>query len=800
MTQDLNKLSEEDTKRLYITKALYNKGWQDNQIIMEYPIKVTRYKIVSSEFKVEEIEQTSTNKADYVLSYIQNCPIAIIEAKAYKYQDSEGIDQAKKYAQALNVPFAYASSGHKFIEYNFKTGEQKEIVLEDFPTPNELFDRFCALQNIDESKKNTLVKAKYYTSTDGLIPRYYQLNAINKVVNSIILENRKRALLVMATGTGKTFTAFQIIWRLVEAKVIQNVLYLADRNQLVDQTITGDFKPFAKNMTKIAKGKINTNYSIYFGLYQQLAKSNSEIVNSKTEEVFNYTQVSKDYFDLIVVDECHRGSAKEDSAWRDILTYFDSSIQIGLTATPNTKDDANNINYFGEPLYTYSLKQGIEDGYLAPYVVISHILNKDEDGWRPRDGEVDETGRLIDDKVYTLADFDRTVELQDRIDLVAKTVNDYLHRIGEMSKTIIFCASQRHALKMRDALRKLNPKKMKENSNYIVRMTSDDEEGKSLYDDFTSINKDYPVVVTTSKLLTTGADTKCVKLIVLDAPIKSMTEFKQIIGRGTRLVKEKGKVFFTILDFRRVSKLFYDPDFDGDITIIDEPIPDVHTLPDIIDKPIIKKPKNGDKDGDDEKIKTPIFEVKKSDIALIAKEVSYLDLNNKLIPEKFIDYTRKNILEMYKTEQDFIEIWNNAEQKQQIIEILSEKGIDVDDLESALDTRDMDVFDMICHIAYGNPKVTRKTRATQVKESNFLDKYKDIAKEVLNILLDRYMLDGISNIENVSVLQLDDFNDYGGIVNIMQSFGGKQAYLDAIKDLENHIYTPISEQSSSINA
>lgn len=776
-------LSEEDTKLRFITPAIFKSGWTPSQILMEYVIKNDKFQIDPSKHKTSKVFQKKS--ADYVLCYIPNVPIAVIEAKKYDLDDSQGIDQAIAYAKLLDVPFAYATSGKKFVEFDIKSGIQREIDLDNFPTPQQIWSKLCDEQSIIIDKSNTLIKAKYYTSSVSWALRYYQLKAINRTINAIVLNEQKRILLVMATGTGKTFTAFQIVHRLKEAGIVKNVLYLADRNQLVDQTMVGDFKSFNNCMCKIQKGVIDKSKSIFFGLYQQLSRSNED--GLKNEDYFNYKQqVSPNFFDLIVVDECHRGSAREDSAWRDILDYFKSAIQIGLTATPNTSSEANNLVYFGEPVFTYSLKEGIDDGYLAPYMVISHILDKDQSGWEPEEGELDANGRLIPKRLYSLSDFDLKIEIQARINLVASIINDYIKQIGAMSKTIIFCSSQRHALKMRDALRKLNPEKMKENPEYIVRMTSDDIEGKSLYSKFTSINQKYPVIVTTSKLLTTGADTQCVKLIVLDAPIGSMTEFKQIVGRGTRLVENAGKTFFTILDFRGVSNIFKDPNFDGDIPIIETPTTSEGNGSNRGGK---KVGDNGERD--DNKEKEPMYEIKDVDINLIAKEVSYLDLEGRLIPEKFIDYTRTSILELYGSHKNFIEVWNSAEQKQEIIKMLEEKNISIKDIETALGTKDMDIFDMICFIAYNSPKITRKDRANRIRKSKFLEKYQGVAREVMNKLIDRYLNDGIKDLETPAVFKLREFNEFGGVPNIIRSFGGKEQYFAAIRDLEANLYSPV---------
>lgn len=555
--------SEEETKLRYITPALQHAEWSTHMMLMEYSLQKDRFRIVPGQNETAKIVASSRNRPDYLLCKSVNFPIAVVEAKSTAKTAADGVDQAKQYAQILDLPFAYSSAGDKFIEFDFTTGKQTEFALDAFPSPELLWKRWCKARGLeDEYKRKQLENALYYTTDDGKIPRYYQMIAINKTVNAVIA-GRKRILLVMATGTGKTYTAFQIVWRLLKgAKAVKNVLYLADRNPLVDQTIVGDFQPFKNLNTKIRNRKIDTSHQVYFGLYQQLKGGDEDEEGESLADV--YKQVSPDFFDLIIVDECHRGSAREESSWRAILDYFHSAVQIGLTATPSHKTGADNAEYFGQPIYTYSLKQGIEDGFLAPYQVVRVLLDKDRDGWEPDEGEKDLNGNEIPKRKYTLADFDSTLILKSRTRTVASVITEYLHRLGRMSKTIVFCTTQRHALELRDELRKLNDDMMRQEPSYIVRMTADDQEGRALLEDFIGVSEPYPVVVTTSKLLTTGADTKCVKLIVLDANIRSMTEFKQIIGRGTRLREEEGKTFFTILDFRNASELFKDSEFDGE--------------------------------------------------------------------------------------------------------------------------------------------------------------------------------------------------------------------------------------------
>ncbi len=545
--------SEEDTKVRFITPALLKAGWQTKQMLLEYSLKADRYRIVPGKNFTIRNDQGRRTKPDYILFRGVNRPLAVVEAKRAGKTARDGLDQAIAYAKLLDVPFAYASAGEMFLEYELPTGTLRELAMDAFPSSDELWKRWCALRGVDAGDAAVLEKAQYHTSGDAMTPRYYQMQAINRTVDAVVAGHRRRVLLVMATGTGKTYTAFQIIWRLRKAGVVRNVLYLADRNQLVEQAMTGDFAPF-RSMYKIRDRAIDRNYEIYFGLYQQLKGGDQDPMMEY------YRQVPADYFDLIVVDECHRGSADEKSSWRDILEYFSSAVQIGMTATPSEREGASNLDYFGAPLFTYSLKQGIEDGFLAPYQVVSVHLDKDVTGWEPEEGEVDVYGNPVPRRLYTLNDFDRTLEIKGRTRKVAEVVTSYLQHLGRMSKTIIFCTTQRHAASVRDAMRECNRDMMAEDERYVVRMTADDPQGCALYHDFTSVNRSYPVVVTTSKLLTTGANTKCVKLIVLDSNIRSMTEFKQIIGRGTRLVPDADKTFFTILDFRNACALFHDPD------------------------------------------------------------------------------------------------------------------------------------------------------------------------------------------------------------------------------------------------
>ena len=802
-------LSEEDVKTRLILLALQRAGWPTTKLMAEYSIRKDRFRIVPDRYVAVPVP-AKDNRPDYLLCRRANCPIAVLEAKGGGRKAEDGIDQAVRYAQILGLPFAYSSAGEKFIERNLVTGKQRELAMEEFPGQEQLWEMYCKAKGISGDSVNRLDDAPYYTTSDGKVPRYYQMLAINTVEDAIVAKRRRRALLVMATGTGKTYTAFQIVWRLRQAGVAKNVLYLADRNQLVDQTLIGDFAPLSKIQTKIRDGKIDKNYEIYFGLYQQLKKNKSAKAD-KQEESFadNFRQVRPDYFDLIIVDECHRGSAKDESSWREILDYFSSAVQIGLTATPSDKEGADNAAYFGEPLYTYSLKQGIDDGFLAPFQVVNVHLDKDVDGWEPDPGEVDSKGEPIPQRLYTRDDFDRNLILRQRTLCVARVITEYLNKLGRMSKTIVFCTTQDHAGRMRDALRQINADMMAENPHYIVRMTADDQDGKALYKEFCSVDEPYPVVVTTSKLLTTGADTKCVKLIVLDTPIMSMTEFKQIIGRGTRLFADEGKTFFTILDFRGACENFKDPKFDG------EPEQSLRWPPDADqDYQPLGGGKGGGTDGAEEeeggdegaggdggdgdggdtveveppKDKRYVYEVNGVSVEVIGARVSYLDKDGKLVTPKFIDYTRENILKQFGSKAKFMEVWNGEEEKRRIIDDLAKQGVLIEHLRQELGNPDADEFDLICSIAYGVAPLTRQARASRATRSRFLDKYQGIARQVLERLLDIYAHEGVLEVDRTGVLKSKEFWEFGSPTKIVREFGGKDQYREAVRDLENALY------------
>ncbi|MCI5839180.1 MAG: DEAD/DEAH box helicase family protein [Peptoniphilaceae bacterium] len=775
-------MTEEDIKLNYITPAIQNK-WGLDHITMETRITDGRINL-----KGNLVAREKPKKADYILYLNKNKPIAIVEAKDNKHSISYGIEQAKVYAKMLDVPFAFSSNGDGFEEYDFITGLERTLKMDEFPTVEELTNRFEA-QGISENEKK-IIKQAYYSSQNSYDPRYYQRNAINRTVEAIA-KGQKRILLVMATGTGKTYTAFQIVYRLLKSGLKKKVLYLADRNILVDQSIQQDFSPLEKTIHKVNFAKddpsIITSHEVYFSLYQQLIgnenddneKSNDEENIERFKKLFN-----KDFFDLIIVDECHRGSAKKDSNWRKILEYFSSASQIGMTATPKETKYVSNIDYFGEPIYTYSLREGIDDGFLAPFKVIN-VKTSISEGWRPYKDQVDSNDKLIEDRIYTNSDFDYNIILEDRTYEVAKEITEYLKSTDRMQKTIVFCATEDHAERMRIALNNLNYDMCKENPDYVVRITGSDSYGKSKLDYFISVSSAYPVIATTSKLLSTGADCKMTKLIVLDEMISSMTEFKQIIGRGTRLREKEGKTHFTVMDFRNVTRLFADPDWDGPIEMIDDYDP-------------TKNPKdtnnNGNDNNGDNNIDIPTVEkyfVNKDGckVSILGKTVAVYDTEGKLLrQENIIDYTKSNILGQCASLESFIRKWSSEEKKEVIKNLLAEEGIDLEQIKIDQNMEDVDDFDFICHLAYNKKPLTRSQRANKVKKRDFLSKYSGIAREILEIILDKYMNVGIYEIEKTDILKLDDFKKYGKPSKIASYFGGKNGYMKAIKELEEEIY------------
>ena len=769
-------MTEEDIKLNFITPALSQK-W-NGRMTME--TQITDGKI---NLRGNLVSRAQPKRADYVLYINANNPIAIVEAKDNQHAVADGLQQAMTYAQMLDVPFAYSSNGDAFREHDFLMGTERDIAMEDFPTPDELYARFqkganggAGLTQAEEA----IIGQPYYSSQSTYPPRYYQRVAVNRTLDAIA-RGQNRILLVMATGTGKTYTAFQIVYRLLRSGMKKKILYLADRNILVDQSIQQDFAPLEKTIHKINVAKDDpssiTSYEVYFSLYQQL-------VGDDEEEHYS-ALFQPDFFDLVIVDECHRGSAKEESRWRRILEYFSSATQIGMTATPKETRYISNISYFGDPVYTYSLKEGIEDGFLAPFKVIN-ITTDISDGWRPYKGQRDIYGDEIEDRIYNNSDYDYNIVIEDRIRQVAREITAYLKSTDRMAKTIVFCATEDAAMRMRNALAELNADMMQQNPDYVVRITGGDIEGKKKLKYFISVGAKYPVIATTSKLLSTGADCKMTKLIVLDEMISSMTEFKQIIGRGTRLREKEGKTHFVVMDFRAVTRLFADPDWDGPIEIDDGFTPGGSRVP------RGGSPEGGEGDplvDPDPPRQMPVVDAEGCTVRIINKTVSVYDTNGKLLrQESIVDYTKSNILGTYASLDNFIRQWTAEEKKESIRELLRERGIDLELMKAEQGMGDVDDFDFICHVAFDKKPMTRRERANNVKKRDFLSRYSGAAREVLEALLDRYMNTGIYEIEKTDILKLDPFAKMGKPARIAGYFGGRDGYMQAVKALENAIY------------
>ena len=776
-------MSEEDIKLQYITPAITAK-WDIKKITME--TNITDGKI---NLKGNFVTREKPKRADYVLYLNSNNPIAIVEAKDNKHSISHGLQQAMAYASMLDIPFAYSSNGDGFFEHDFLTGKERELDLDEFPTEEELYCRYKNGANNGEGlseNQEKMIQQPYYSSQKTYPPRYYQRIAINRTVDAIS-RGKDRLLLVMATGTGKTYTAFQIVYRLLKSGMKSKILYLADRNNLVDQSIQQDFAPLEKVIHKVNFSKDDpstiTSYQVYFSLYQQLAAGNDDQEEDINNTIIKLKQLFRsDFFDLIIVDECHRGSAKKESNWRKILEYFSSATQIGMTATPKETKYISNIDYFGEPIYTYSLKEGIEDGFLAPFKVIN-VMTDIGEGWRPRKGQCDIYGNEIEDRIYTNSDYDYNIIIEDRIQQVAAEITNYLKSTDRMAKTIVFCATEDAAERMRVALVNQNSDMVQKNPDYVVRITGSDTYGKSKLDYFISVREKYPVIATTSKLLSTGSDCKMTKLIVLDEMIGSMTEFKQIIGRGTRLREKEGKTHFVVMDFRNVSRLFADPDWDGPIEM------DEDFNPKSGSERNTKPPVGPGPDPIDPKQPKPIVNRDGCQVKIVYKTVSVYDTNGKLLrQESIIDYTKENILGAYASLDNFIRKWSAEEKKEKIRGLLREQGIDLETLKEDQGMSDVDDFDFICHIAFDKKPLTRKERAENVKKRDFLNKYSGAAREVLEALLDKYMNTGIYEIEKTEILKLDPFMRMGKPQKIASYFGGKDGYLKAVKELENAIY------------
>ena len=781
---DKKQLSEQEIRTQYITPAIKAAGWLNAQIREEYAI--TNGRIIARGGKWR---RDKAKFADYLLFYKPHIPLAIIEAKDNNHTVSDGMQQALDYAERLLIPFVFTSNGDGFSFHNrMATANDIEqyIPLDRFPRPEQLWAIFKSATCLTDQQE-ILIEEPYYTQREDKTPRYYQRNAINLTVEAIA-KGQKRVLLVMATGTGKTFTAFQIIWRLWKAGVKKRILYLADRNALIDQTYINDFSPFKDKMTIVRNRKVDKSYEIYLALYQGLTGEGDK-------EIFK--QFSPEFFDLIIVDECHRGSAKADSAWRVVLEYFSAATQIGMTATPKETRDVSNIDYFGEPVYTYSLKQGIEDGFLAPYRVIRIILDKDAEGFRPYRGQTDKFGNEIIDREYNASDYDRELVLEQRTHMVAKVVSNYLKKHGlRYDKAIFFCVDTEHADRMRQALVNENTDLVKEDERYIMRITGDDDIGKRQIDAFRDVSSRYPVLVTTSKLLTTGVDVQMVKFIVLDAEINSMTEFKQIIGRGTRVREDLGKMFFVIFDFRDVTRHFADPDFDGPVEQDDSftpsedgqiSDPSQESLED--DDQPFDVPSNPEGDGEDSGHERRMkYYVDDVEVTVLKQRVQYIDKDGKLITESLTDYTRRNVLEQYATLDDFLLAWYTAERKQAILDEFAKRGVLLEELQEQIG-QEFDPFDLVCHIAYDQPPLTRRERANKVKKRNYFAKYGEQAQAVLTALLEKYADTGVADLESMDVLKVNPINQFGNPMFIVNRiFKGKKDFEQALRELEHELY------------
>ncbi|EIC1805904.1 DEAD/DEAH box helicase family protein [Escherichia coli] len=799
---NLSNLTEADIITKCVMPAILNAGW-DNTTQIRQEVKLRDGKVI---VRGKVAARRTVKSADIVLYHKPGIPLAVIEAKANKHEIGKGMQQGIEYARLLDVPFVFATNGDGFIFRDATAAEgeclEKQITLDDFPSPAELWQKFCLWKGYTQAQLPVITQ-DYYDDGSGKSPRYYQLQAINKTIEAVS-NGQNRVLLVMATGTGKTYTAFQIIWRLWKSKNKKRILFLADRNILVDQTKNNDFQPFGTAMTKVSGRTIDPAYEIHLALYQA--------ITGPEEDQKAFKQVAPDFFDLIVIDECHRGSASEDSAWREILDYFSSATQIGLTATPKETHEVSSTDYFGDPVYVYSLKEGIEDGFLAPYKVVRVDIDVDLQGWRPTKGQTDLNGEVIDDRIYNQKDFDRTMVIDERTELVARTITDYLKRTNPMDKTIVFCNDIDHAERMRRALVNLNPEQVKKNDKYVMKITGDDEIGKAQLDNFINPKKAYPVIATTSELMTTGVDAKTCKLVVLDQNIQSMTKFKQIIGSGTRIDERYGKLWFTILDFKKATELFADERFDGipekvmdttpediadpesdfeekleeisehddeQVTGVDEPPAPPYQVTDTDDV--------GPLPEEDEK-KIRKFHVNGVAVGVIAQRVQYYDADGKLVTESFKDYTRKTLLKEYASLDDFTRKWQDADRKEAIIHELEQQGIIWEVLAEEVG-KDLDPFDMLCHVVYGQPPLTRKERAENVRKRNYFTKYSEAAQAVLDNLLDKYADAGVQEIESIQVLKLKPFDSMGTLPEIIKTgFGDRNGYNQALSELENEIY------------
>ncbi|WP_214225052.1 EcoAI/FtnUII family type I restriction enzme subunit R [Pedobacter sp. B4-66] len=789
-------LSERDICTKFISPALENAGWNKLTQYLE-EVSFTDGKIyVKGRLTTRGIRK----RADYILYYKPNIPIAIIEAKDNKHSVGSGMQQALDYAQILDIPFVFSSNGDGFL-FHDKTSIaliESELSLDEFPSPEELWQKYKEYKGIITERAEQIIEQDYFFDGSGRRPRYYQQNAVNRTLEAIAA-GKDRILLVMATGTGKTYTAFQIAYRLWKSKTKKRILFLADRNSLIDQTKRGDFKHFKDKMTVIQKRQVDKSYEIYLAIYQGI---------TGTEEEKNiFKQFTHEFFDLIIIDECHRGSAREDSAWREVLKYFNKATQIGLTATPKESDTVSNSEYFNEPIYTYSLKQGIDDGFLAPYRVVRVGLNIDLEGYRPELGKRDVYGNEIEDRIYNRKDFDRTMVIQERTDVVATKITEFLKGYDRFAKTIVFCRDIDHAERMRSALANKNSDFVAKNHKYIMRITGDNDEGKRELDNFIDPESIYPVIATTSELMTTGVDAKTCKVIVLDTEIGSMTKFKQIIGRGTRIDEDHGKLYFTIIDFRNATDKFADKDFDGDPIRV-KPLPQDEDLTDIIDEEekdekaiiddvtgeditdqltAIEKDELRKADTVFDKNRLEKIVINGVDVSVLISRELHFNKDGKPIIVNLQDYSRELIKNKFPSLEDFLSVWNSADKKQALIKELDEQGIPVDALVDAVN-RDCDLFDIICHVAFDQIPLSRKERAKNVKKRNYFTKYGEQAKKVLDALLDKYADEGIENIETMEVLKVNPVASFGSAIEIIESFGGKTNYLRAVKELESKLY------------
>ncbi|CAN5709406.1 DEAD/DEAH box helicase family protein [soil metagenome] len=787
MPVDKNALSERDICSKYITPALQAAGWDLHTQVRE-EVTFTKGRVI---VRGKVVSRGTAKRADYILYYKPNLPIAVIEAKDNTHSVAAGMQQALGYAELLDVPFAFSSNGDAF-QLHDRTGlcatPEQEVALASFPSPAELWERYCSWKGLG-AEAVSVVSQDYYSDGSGKAPRYYQRIAINRTVEAVA-RGQDRVLLVMATGTGKTYTAFQIIWRLWKAGVKKRILFLADRNILVDQTKTNDFKPFGQAMTKITNRSIDKSYEIYLSLYQAV---------SGTEETSNiYKHFSRDFFDLVVVDEAHRGSAAEDSAWREILDYFASASHLGLTATPKETRDVSNIHYFGEPIYTYSLRQGIDDGFLAPYKVVRVDLDKDVSGWRPTAGQTDKYGAEIEDRIYNQRDFDRALVLEERTKVVARKLSEFLKATDRYAKTIVFCENIDHAERMRQALVNENADLAAENRRYVMRITGDEAEGKMELDNFIDPESRYPVIATTSELMTTGVDAQTCKVIVLDQRIQSMTKFKQIIGRGTRIHEDYDKFFFTILDFKKATELFADVKFDGPPESIYEPGPDDPVVPpDEAEAGEAEPPENGHVSTDGPAsgggallaYGQKRYVVAGVPVMVVSERVQYYGPQGKLITESLKDYTRQKVTEEFASLDDFLRTWNTADKKEAVMRAMEERGVLWDALAEEVG-REYDPFDLVCHVAFGQPPLTRRERAEQVRKRDYFARFGADARAVLDALLDKYADEGVESLERMDVLRVQPFNDLGTPTEIIRRFGGKQQYMSAVRELEQQLYQP----------